>query len=114
MEKREPRWPAILAALGVGGLYLVLPDSMTVGPRWLPLVVVAILLMPVLIFYRQGKDRLNELFGYTLLGSITSWLLLSLVLLIKGLLAKTEAPQMLLLSAALLWVSNILVFASRI
>jgi len=31
----EPRWPAFVAVLAVGGLYTGLPDALTMGPRWL-------------------------------------------------------------------------------
>lgn len=112
MEQREVRWPALIAALGVGGLYLAMPPSLTIGPTWLPFVIIAILMIPVTVFHRQGKDRLNEFAGYFMLSVVTLWILLSLILLIKGLSAKTESPQMLLQSAGLLWISNILVFAS--
>lgn len=89
-----------------------MPPSLTIGPTWLPFVIIAILMIPVTVFHRQGKDRLNEFAGYFMLSVVTLWILLSLILLIKGLSAKTESPQMLLQSAGLLWISNILVFAS--
>ena len=112
MEQNEARWPAFAAALGFAGLYLALPSSLTIGPPWLPLVIVAILLIPVLASHRQGKDRLNQIAGYVLLGIITMWMLYSLAMLIIGMARHTESPKMLLLSAGLLWLSNILVFAS--
>src|SRR5574341_264470 len=31
----EPRWPAVVAILAVGGLYTALPAALTLGPRWL-------------------------------------------------------------------------------
>ena len=112
MKEREARWPALFAVLGVGGLYLALPPSLTIGPRWLPLVILAVLSIPVRMFHRAGQERLNQLSSYLLLGVITAWMLLSLVRLIIGMAEHTESPKMLLLSAALLWVSNILVFAT--
>ncbi len=42
----EPRWPAILALLAVGGLRLALPESLSAGPDWLLLAVVGLLLVP--------------------------------------------------------------------
>ncbi|HEY3740004.1 MAG TPA: hypothetical protein VGL53_09175 [Bryobacteraceae bacterium] len=112
MEQRQARWPALFATLGVGGLYLALPSSLTIGPTWLPLVIVGLLAIPVLLFYRSGRERANQLSSYVMLGVITAWMLFSLVRLIIGMAEHTESPKMLLLSAALLWVSNILVFAS--
>jgi len=35
LDKPEPRWQALLAFIAVGGIYLALPDSLTVGPAWL-------------------------------------------------------------------------------
>ena len=112
MEQREARWPALFAILGVGGLYLAMPPSLTIGPRWLPLVLIAVLMIPVRTFHVQGKTRLNELSAYVVLGLITAWMLLSLTLLIIGMAHHQESPKMLLLSAGLLWVSNVLIFAS--
>ncbi|MBV8673663.1 MAG: hypothetical protein JOZ33_09540, partial [Acidobacteriaceae bacterium] len=44
--KLEPRWPAGLALLAVGGLRLALPSSLSVGPDWLLLVIVVVLIPP--------------------------------------------------------------------
>jgi uncharacterized membrane protein len=112
MEQREARWPALFAILGVGGLYLAMPAALTIGPRWLPLVLIAVLMIPVRQFHVQGKERLNELSAYVVLGLITAWMLFSLARLIIGMAHHTESPKMLLLSAGLLWVSNVLIFAS--
>jgi len=51
----EPRWPAAIAVLAVGGLYLALPASLTVGPRWLFPGVIAVLLVPTMISHHAGK-----------------------------------------------------------
>jgi hypothetical protein len=110
--QRQARWPALVAVLGVGGLYLALPPSLTVGPDWLPLAILALLAIPIYIFHYLGNERMNQLSSYLLLIVITSWMLYSLVRLIIGMADHTEAPKMLLRSAALLWISNILVFAS--
>ena len=111
MDDPEPRWPAIAATLAIGGLYLALPSSMMVGPRWLLLVVVAALLVPLVVFHRTGKPHLNEVTAFVILGVITTWMSLSLALLVRGMFAHTETPKALLLSAGALWFTNILVFA---
>jgi hypothetical protein len=33
-EQAEPRWPALLALLAIGGIVMALPASLTLGPRW--------------------------------------------------------------------------------
>src|SRR5260370_31782876 len=48
-KEREPRWPAMLAVLAVGGLNSVLPERLSFGPFWLLLAVVSVLLVPTVI-----------------------------------------------------------------
>ena len=48
-RRTEPRWPAVLALLAVGGLRLALPESLSAGPGWLLLAVVGLLLIPNLV-----------------------------------------------------------------
>ena len=43
-EEGAPRWPAVLALLAVGGLRLALPNRLAVGPNWLLLVLVPVLM----------------------------------------------------------------------
>jgi hypothetical protein len=108
----EPRWPAIMAALSVGGLYWALPEALSPGPGWLALALVAPLSMAGMVLHRRRKFVLNQIVGYTVLSIITAAMIGALVLLIAALLDHTEKPRDLLRSAAALWISNILVFAS--
>jgi hypothetical protein len=108
----EPRWPAIVAVIGVGFLYYSLPEQLTYGPGWLLLAVTAVLLLPTALFHRSGRSGLNEIFAYTSLGVITLALISSLALLITRLPKHKDAPVELLRAAAALWIGNILVFAS--
>src|SRR5437667_3248031 len=109
----EPRWPALLALLAVGGLYSALPSSLLVGgPRWLLVVLVVALLVPTIISQRSGNHSLNQTLGYVLNGVVTVAMIWSLALLITALTAHEVTPKQLLRSAAMLWVTNILVFAS--
>ena len=107
----EPRWPAVIAILAVGGLYMALPDSLTFGPNWLFPSLVLALLIPTNISYHTGRHRLNAILGFAVDGVLTVGLIISVTLLVDALPAGKEAPQQLLLSAASLWITNILVFA---
>ena len=107
----EPRWPAFIAVVAVGGLYTALPEYMRVGPRWFFLAVVAALLVPTVVSHVKDLHLLNRVFGFTVNGVVTAGLVASVVLLIQGLPEHKESPSELLLSAAALWVTNILVFA---
>jgi uncharacterized membrane protein len=107
----EPRWLAFVAVIAVGGLYTALPDALTLGPRWLFPSAVLALLIPTVISHHTGKDRLNTIFGFAVDAVLTLGLIISVTLLVGALPAHKEAPQDLLISAASLWITNILVFA---
>ena len=79
---REPRWPAFIAILAVGGLYTGLPEALTIGPHWLFLALVLALSIPGLVFHHTGRHRLNSVFGFTVDGLLTVWLMVSVILLI--------------------------------
>jgi hypothetical protein len=111
-EHTEPRWLALLALLAVGGIVMALPASLTLGPPWLVLVLVAGLLVPTVISHRREQHALNHVLGRGVNGLVTVALVGSLTLLIQELPTRQETPEALLRSAAALWVTNILVFAS--
>ena len=108
----EPRWPAIVAIVVIMGLRFVLPSALSVGPDWLLAAVVAALLIPASIFHQQRAYRLNQIFGYLILALITADMITSLALLIARLPSHRETPRQLLVAAAGLWGTNVLLFAS--
>jgi hypothetical protein len=108
----QPVWPAVVAILAVGGLHLSLPEPLTFGPSWLLLVVVTVLLIPVIVARMRGSYELNQRLGYVLLWVVTAALLWSVWLLVSSLPRHTLTPLALLRSAAALWITNVLVFAS--
>ncbi len=108
----EPRWPAILALLAVGALELALPHQLSFGPDWLLLVVVLLVTVPAVLARQRGRHRLNQLLGYCSNTVVTLALVWSLAVLVYSLPRHTLAPGKLLLVAAILWVCNVLVFAS--
>jgi uncharacterized membrane protein len=108
----EPRWPALIAALATGVLFYAIPETLTVGPRWLLFVLIGVLMIPTSLTHRAGRANLNELFSYISLSVITLGVISSLILLIVRLPAHKETPLELLRAAAALWISNMLLFAS--
>ncbi len=107
----EPRWPAFIAVLGVGGLYVALPGYLRSGLTWLLPTFVIALLIPAVITHQAGKHHLDRFLGYTVSVIVTLGMIGSVILLISGLPSHREAPTELLFSAAALWFTNILVFA---
>jgi Protein of unknown function (DUF1345) len=112
VSETEPRWPAALATLATAGLYFSLPERLTLGPSWLIAVLILVALLIAMISHRAGQHQLNRTAGLILLVLITGALVYGLGALIAGLPDKREKPIELLRSAAALWISNILVFAS--
>jgi hypothetical protein len=108
---REPRWPAFVAMLAAAGVYLALPENLSVGPSWLLLVIVVILLIPILATYRYGRYKATRILTLIVNGMITVAMIASLVLLVKGIPEHLQTPKALLGSASALWATNILVFA---
>lgn len=110
--RREPRWPAMLALIAVGGLRLALPEQLSVGPDWLLLAVICALIVPTAWASRSRRVALSRVLGHTVTAIVTADMIWSLWLLVSALPRHTENPQALLQSAAALWITNILVFAS--
>lgn len=108
----EPRWPALLTFVAVGGLYRGIPERLTPGPGWLLLAVVSVLLIPTIIAHRMGMARINHAIGLVISVVTTSSVVWSLGLLIEGLPSKKETPGELLQAAAALWACNVCVFAT--
>ena len=107
----EPRWPAFIAVLAVGGLYMALPDALTLGPHWLFPSLVLALLFPTVVSHHTGRHRLTTIFVFLVDVLLTIGLTISVIRLIGALPTRGDSPQALFLSAASLWATNILVFA---
>jgi uncharacterized membrane protein len=108
-----PRWTAIIGTLVLAVLYLVFPDKLVIGPKWLLLVVEVILLLPLAlsrITRRTLPHKAIRILAMTALAAVTLALASGVALLIIT-LPENRQPRGLLGSAALLWVFNILVFA---
>jgi hypothetical protein len=107
----EPRWPAVIAVLSVGGLYLALPSDLTVGPRWLFPAIIGVLLVPTVISHRIGRHHVDRVLGFLIISLVTLAMIVSVALLIRALPSHRQSPTALLLSATSLWSTNVLVFA---
>ena len=107
----EPRWPAFVAMLAAAGVYLALPEPLSLGPSWLLLVIIVLLLIPILMTYRYGHYKATRILTFTANGTITFAMIASLILLVRGIPGHLETPKAMLRSAGALWITNILVFA---
>ncbi|HVS70342.1 MAG TPA: hypothetical protein VHQ47_03720 [Phycisphaerae bacterium] len=109
--EREPRWPALVAIVTAGLVYGALPESLSVGPRWLLIVVIAALEIPTLIMHYRGAVHLSRVLGYVVSGILTMFVVWSVALLVAYLPGHRESAVAMLGSAASLWASNVITFA---
>ena len=110
----NPRWAVIAGILAIGFLYLALPENLTFGPSWLLLAIEVVLLIPLIfigITHRPIPHITLRLFAFSVLAVVTAGLAASIVLLVNVLINGSTKGIFLLRSAAVLWVTNILVFA---
>jgi hypothetical protein len=108
---REPRWPAFIAMLAAAGVYLALPEPLSLGPSWLLLAIIVLLMIPLVISDRRGDHKVTRILTFTANGFITIAMIAALIHLILGIPQHLESPKALLRSAAALWITNILIFA---
>ena len=113
IAEAEPRWPAVIALLALGGVYSALPTSLLIGGRRWPLpLLVAVLLVPTITTHLKGRHFLHQVLGYILNSVVTVAMIWALAQLLDAVFAHQITPQQLLRSATALWIANILVFAS--
>jgi hypothetical protein len=111
IDKPEPRGQALLAFLAICAIYLALPRNLIVGPIWLLPTLIVVLLVPTVVSHRVGKHSLNRVLGFIINGITTLALIGSVILLVRTLPSHRQTPFELLRSGALLWLTNVIVFA---
>lgn len=110
-----PIWISTLATLLFGIIYTILPERITIGPSWLPLCIVVILILPGLIAFVLGRPlshEVNRYITFCVLAVITCFLVISVALLIITLPSRQQGNDAinLLRTGGALWISNVLVF----
>jgi hypothetical protein len=104
---------AAIGALMVGLIYRALPEKLSVGPNWVPLVATVVLLAPPLIIvFTTDHGPVHHLirkFTLSLLVVLTAALVGSLALLIHNIVFISRGID-LLKPAVLLWSCNVLIF----
>ena len=114
--KSESRWPASLAVLIAAALNFALPARYTMGPSWLEGVLVVVILAPLTIAAPRRlpeEQRWHQFLAVALIAVVNLFNVASLALLIRELVtdAKAVTGSHLLVSALVIWVTNVIVFA---
>jgi len=112
VERPEPRWPAVIGILAAAALHFALPENLRFGPPWLVSGVVVALVFAAFTARRCGWTHANELAAWAILVVLTAGLLYGLAALIIGLVHHDAAAAALLRAAAVLWATNVIVFAA--
>ena len=97
--------------LAASGVYWALPEPLSVGPGWLLLVIILVLLIPTVVSYQRGRYNVTRILTFAANGLITLAMIASLAFLIQGIPQHREPPTAMLRSACALWITNVLVFA---
>ncbi|MGH3343474.1 MAG: hypothetical protein ACRDPK_11470 [Carbonactinosporaceae bacterium] len=110
----ERRWPASLAVLGALGLQLLVPAQLTAGPRWIPPICEAALLVPLVLtnprHLRKDQPYLRHL-ALGLVGVLVAVNAAYLVRLVGYLAGGGRGGTVLVHGALLIWVTNVVAFA---
>ncbi len=113
----EPRWHASLAVLAALVLYITLPPRLTLGPIWLPPVLVLVLLIPLSILgpRRHAETRRLRFAGILLIAIVNIFNIASVALLINGFFHPSRVTELnsagiLLRHGTQIWLTNIIVF----
>ncbi len=115
-QYREDRWPASLALLACVGLYIFLPDSLIIQPRWLIPVLELLPLIPLSITHRRrhpGEPSWTRMLTLILVGIVNVANIVSVTLLVHHLLHHNTPVdgRHLVYSAILVWITNVIVFS---
>ena len=111
----ESRWPAAVAVIVVIVVRVVLPDTLTFGPRWVLPGIEAVLLFALLAanpnqLTRESRDM--RLFSLALTCVIAAANAASLARLVDALLnGSATSGRQLILSSLGIWLTNVVVFA---
>ncbi|MDQ2679749.1 MAG: hypothetical protein M3Y21_01820 [Candidatus Eremiobacteraeota bacterium] len=115
--REEPRWHAAIAVVVALGLYVTLPPKLEFGPLWLVPALTLGAMIPLLLFspYRHEETVWQRFLSIALIVVINLGNIASVILLVFTLLesrhAKSISGTQLMVSAAQIWLTNILVYA---
>jgi len=108
---KVPRVAFLLTVLIIGTLLSIISENLTLGPSWIIVTVVIILLVPMVISIVRGHHGWTRILSLGIIGVITLGLVSSVSFLIYALFHHTASAASLFRSAGLLWIINIGVFA---
>jgi uncharacterized membrane protein len=113
-QQPEHRWAVGIAILIVLGLYFVIPQRVQPLPNWIVPIIGGLMLIPQVILNptRFQKERSWSRWLSVILAAVLVLVnQVTIVLVIRELIAGNANGPTTLLSAALVWISNVIAFA---
>lgn len=111
----EPYWPAQLVCAGVLGLYLMLPQHLTLGPTWIVPALAGTLLLGLAAttrHRRHDEPRALRVCALALVALISIGNGASIALLVEYLVSGEQIAGSTLVSAgAIVWLTNVATFS---
>jgi uncharacterized membrane protein len=107
----EGLMPAFSASLIAAVLYGLLPSPIALGPSWILLVTMTLLMSLLAVLRQTGRFRLAHYLGHTSTALMTCFIAYSLICLVVGIFRGTVVASVMLRSSGILWVMNVIVFA---
>ena len=113
--RHEPRWPAAIALVLAIVLYLLLPQSLVVGPKWVVPVIEGVLLLVLIVANPDRSDpdsRMLRALSIALIAVLSIAIITALGLLVRDLLDERDIEgKRLIYAAVALWWTSVIVYA---
>ena len=113
--RHEPRWPAAIALVLAIVLYLLLPQSLIVGPKWVLPVIEGVLLLVLIVANPDRSDpdsRMLRALSIALIAVLSIAIITALGLLVRDLLDERDIEgKRLIYAAVALWWTSVIVYA---
>ena len=110
----EHKFPSLLAIVGAFALYLLIPETISLFPRWLVPVIGAIVLIPLVIVNPRRVSRETTWSRWVGIGFALALALVNqvyVVIIVMQLVnGKIDGPSI-LLTAFAVWITNVIAFA---
>lgn len=113
-EHFEHKFPSLIAILGAFALYLLLPEEISLFPRWLVPVIGAIVLVPLVIINPRRVNRETTWSRWIGIGFALALALVNqvyVVIIVMQLVNGQIAGPRILLAAFAVWITNVIAFA---
>ncbi|HEU4573042.1 MAG TPA: hypothetical protein VFR93_10175 [Candidatus Limnocylindrales bacterium] len=112
LERLRYRLPVIASLAAIGVLYLLVSERLTLGPSWLPLATVAVLILVAIVELTQEPNPAAIRVATLVVTSALTLAIAASTVLLVGILVTGGLPGIALLQGAgIIWVANLLTFA---